>query len=228
MRAYELMEKKQYKLFVDLDGVLADFEKGVVDLTGQSFKSLDIKVKWSKLANVIIKPNSPHHNILTVLNNNEELSKDLAQRLKVLRQLTRLELIDNTSSITDLGRKVVADLDIGKEFTHGPNFYSNLEMMPDGKDLWNYVSKYKPTILTGIPRGNWAQPQKKAWVAKYLGSSIPVITGMARDKYTYAAKNHILVDDTQRNIDEWTRAKGIGILHISAKDSIQQLRDLGL
>lgn len=164
MRAYELMEdeEQQYKLFVDLDGVLANFEKGVLDVTGFPINK----------------------------------QKSNSQMWKALYQ-------------------------------HG-NFYAELDMMADAMVLWNYVKKYNPTILTGIPRGNWAPPQKEAWVAKHLGSSVPVITGMARDKYNYAAENHILIDDTKRNIDEWNRAKGIGIHHIGAKSSIEQLQDLGL
>lgn len=229
MRAYELMEKKQYKLFVDLDGVLADFEKGVLAVTGQSSKSLDLKTMWAKLADTTIKHGSPHHTMLDMMSRNEELTKDLRQHTKALRQLARLKLIDNNfSDITNQGQTVLADLDKGQNYVTGPNFYSNLDMMPDGNQLWGYVKKYNPTILTGIPRGNWAPPQKKAWVAKYLGSNVPVITGMARDKYTYAAKNHILIDDTQKNIDEWIRAQGIGILHINADNTIQQLKGLGL
>ncbi len=164
MRAYELMEddELQYKLFVDLDGVLANFKKGVIDVTGR-----------------------PVHK-----------QKSNSQMWKAL-------------------------------YKHG-NFYAELDPMPDAMQLWNYVKKYNPTILTGIPRGNWAPPQKEAWVAKHLGPSVPVITGLARHKYNHAAENHILIDDTAKMIEDWTRAKGIGIHHTSAKNSIQQLQDLGL
>ena len=47
-------------------------------------------------------------------------------------------------------------------------------------------------------------------------------------KKNYAAPNHILIDDKKSNIDEWRAAGGIGILHTSAADTIQQLKKLGL
>ena len=44
----------------------------------------------------------------------------------------------------------------------------------------------------------------------------------------YAAPNHILIDDRESNIDQWRAAGGIGILHTSASNTIQQLKKLGL
>lgn len=32
--------------------------------------------------------------------------------------------------------------------------------MPDGRELWGGVESLRPTILTGLPMGNWAEPQK--------------------------------------------------------------------
>eukprot|EP00472_Partenskyella_glossopodia_P001150 CAMPEP_0197542680 /NCGR_PEP_ID=MMETSP1318-20131121/67836_1 /TAXON_ID=552666 /ORGANISM="Partenskyella glossopodia, Strain RCC365" /LENGTH=303 /DNA_ID=CAMNT_0043101965 /DNA_START=331 /DNA_END=1239 /DNA_ORIENTATION=- len=42
-------------------------------------------------------------------------------------------------------------------------FYANLPWMKHGKALWNIISRFNPTILTGCPRGEWAQPQKRFW-----------------------------------------------------------------
>ena len=35
----------------------------------------------------------------------------------------------------------------------------------------------------------------------------------AMDKHLLARPNHILIDDRQKNVDEWNAAGGIGILH---------------
>lgn len=35
-----------------------------------------------------------------------------------------------------------------------------LEWMPDGRELWAGIVDYNPTILTGLPMGTWAEPQK--------------------------------------------------------------------
>ena len=49
----KLRRKKQnltkYKIFCDLDGVLADFERGVIDLTGRSIESQTSSKMWTKI-----------------------------------------------------------------------------------------------------------------------------------------------------------------------------------
>lgn len=37
---------------------------------------------------------------------------------------------------------------------------ANLDWMPDGRELWEGVESLQPTILTGLPMGKWAEPQK--------------------------------------------------------------------
>lgn len=36
----------------------------------------------------------------------------------------------------------------------------HLEWMSDGQELWNSIVGLQPTILTGLPMGKWAEPQK--------------------------------------------------------------------
>ena len=48
------------------------------------------------------------------------------------------------------------------------------------------------------------------------------------DMLEYANEHSILIDDMQKNIDQWKAAGGIGILHTNAKDTIKKLKDLGL
>jgi hypothetical protein len=107
------------------------------------------------------------------------------------------------------------------------DFYANLDTM-DNLKLWDYIKKYKPSILTGLPQGNWAEPQKRQWCARHLGKYVKVITGWARDKHTFAAPNHILIDDNARNIKEWETAGGIGIFHTSLQSTIKELKKLKL
>ena len=104
MRYEELREDENtvYKLYVDLDGVLADFDSKVKEITGKLPNELKLGDMW--------------------------------------RQLAR----------------------------YGDFFY-RLDWMPDGEQLWDYVKRYKPTILTGIPHGNWAPGQKRRWCGEKLG-----------------------------------------------------------
>ena len=114
---------KQPHLFLDCDGVLADFDAGVRDLLGMDAKRFEAK------------------------HGRGEFWKRLAR--------------------------------------HG-NFYGNLEEMLDAQVLFQAVKHLKPTILTGLPLGKWAAPQKERWAAKHF-PGVPIITTMARQRVTIAS-----------------------------------------
>jgi len=108
---------------------------------------------------------------------------------------------------------------------HHPHFYADLDWMPDGKELWNVVKEYVPTILTGTPRSvKAARNDKLKWCAIELGEDVPVIAGPTRDKPLYASPGAILIDDRVRTKAGWENAGGIFILHTSAKQSIEELK----
>ena len=105
----------------------------------------------------------------------------------------------------------------------GVKFWIGMDWMPDGKELWDFVKDHNPTILTGLPIGKWAAPQKKAWCVNKLGTNIPVITCMSKDKHLYCSPGDILIDDRESTRKSWEEAGGIFILHTSAEESINQL-----
>lgn len=158
------------KMYVDLDGVLADFDKGVKDFTGKSPE------EWK-------------------------------------------ETEEGESAMWKAVHKV-------------EDFYYHLEKMPDADELWGYVLQYEPHILTAIPRKTsvpGAEGNKRAWVAKHLGPTIPVFIGpYSRDKQRFAKEGYILIDDRPSNIEEWEEKGGTPIHHKNAEDTIKQLKDLGL
>lgn len=155
-----------YRLFLDLDGVLADFDAGVLKATGKLPADLGDRRMWPVLART-------------------------------------------------------------------PGFYEHLPWMADGRDLWNFAKPYKPTILTGLPIGKWAEPQKRAWCARELGPEVPVICGFSRDKGRLAAETlapgevMVLVDDRLKVQLAWEDAGGKFLLHTSAATSIAALKELG-
>ena len=56
----------------------------------------------------------------------------------------------------------------------------------------------KPTILTGLPLGSWAAPQKVEWAAEHF-PGVPIITCMARDKHKHMQPGDVLVDDRENH-----------------------------
>lgn len=148
------------KLYLDLDGVLADFDKAVRDVTGRGPDQQLPSAMWRSLAK----------------------HKD---------------------------------------------FFGSLDLMEDALELWEFCRPHRPVILTGLPLGTWAAPQKRGWVARQFGPDVEVITCMARDKHRFGGPQTVLVDDRDKARAPWEAAGGDFVLHHSASRSIEDLRDLG-
>ena len=155
-----------YRLFLDLDGVLADFDLGIYQITGCYTHQLTITKLWQAAA-------------------------------------------------------------------QADGFFEHLPWMPEGKQLWEATKKCNPTILTGLPRGQWAESQKRAWCARKLGEDVPVITCMARDKIKFArailapSEIPVLVDDRPKYKHLWEANGGVFIVHQSVSESLHHLVQLG-
>jgi hypothetical protein len=156
------MAKQQPRLFLDADGVLADFDQGARRLLGMTPKQFIAKhgrgTFWKRLA-------------------------------------------------------------------RAPNFYGSLPEMPDAQLLFEGVEHLKPTILTGLPLGKWAAPQKVEWAAEHF-PGVPIITCMARDKHKHMHPGDVLVDDREKHRAEYEAAGVVFVHHKSAEDSLRQLAEI--
>lgn len=109
--------------------------------------------------------------------------------------------------------------------------WEQLPAMPGALQHWAYIAKYDPSILTGCPTSGRQQAEagKTIWKTRELGEHVPIITDLSKNKPLHMkAPGDILIDDMQKNIDRWIAAGGVGILHVSAEDTIKQLKALGL
>lgn len=106
-------------------------------------------------------------------------------------------------------------------------FFESLELMDGamrlvdfGRDNFKHVF-----ILTasGYTPKNGAE-QKKRWYARMFPGMQVIVVPKSPDKAAYANSTTILVDDRAKSIDPWVAAGGIGILHTSVDDTIEQLR----
>ena len=153
-----------YKIYCDMDGVIADFELGYKKLTG-----IDLQGEF--------KPEG------------EEFWKPIEKA--------------------------------------GVGYWAGLEWMPDGKQLWSYLKPLNPVLLSAPSRSQSSRIGKHVWV-KHKIPGTKLILRYASQKQELATPESILIDDRQVNIDQWEAAGGIGILHTSAANTIQQLQKLGL
>jgi len=109
----------------------------------------------------------------------------------------------------------------------GVGFWVGMPWMSDGLEYWNYIEQYNPTLLSAPSRDESSKLGKRLWVKNNIPGT-KLVLAYAQDKQKYAAPNHILIDDRPSNIEQWRSQGGIGILHTSAANTIQQLKELGL
>ena len=128
---------------------------------------------------------------------------------------------------------------IGQE---GIEWWSEMDWMPDGKVLWDYIKKYDPIILSAPSRDPASAKGKMIWINRELGFNQPSATVSPKNhrwdedskvilnsqKYMFNKRyeNSILIDDTPNQVDNWVNNGGIGILHTSANDTIFKLEEI--
>lgn len=109
-----------------------------------------------------------------------------------------------------------------KRLAASENFYGSLPEMPDARLLFNGVKHLKPTILTGLPLGRWAAPQKIEWAAAHF-PGVPIITCMARDKHKHMHPGDVLVDDRENHRAAYEAANIVFVHHRNAEESLRRL-----
>jgi 5' nucleotidase, deoxy (Pyrimidine), cytosolic type C protein (NT5C) len=116
------------------------------------------------------------------------------------------------------------------------DFWANLDPMPDYSTYWGYIKYWSPGVITAYPKWGVDAPShaikgKEIWNRKHTMVPSSRFFCVAReDKQKHAINNgvpNILIDDHVKNINEWEKAGGAGILHTSAVSTIIQLKSLG-
>lgn len=107
-----------------------------------------------------------------------------------------------------------------------PDFFAELAPLPDARDLYEAVRTCQPVILTGLPRGKWAEPQKRRWAERHFPGT-PMITTTAALKREHCRPGDALIDDWDTHRHRWEEAGGVFIHHRDAVSSIRALREQG-
>jgi len=109
----------------------------------------------------------------------------------------------------------------------GVGYWVGIPWMPDGKQLWNYIKPYNPSLLSAPSMEESSRLGKRLWVRNNIPGT-KLILRSAEQKQEFANPNAILIDDRTSNIEQWRAKGGIGIMHTSANETIKQLKKLGL
>ena len=107
------------------------------------------------------------------------------------------------------------------------SFWSDMDWIKGGKQLWETVSKYPVTILSTPANSKQCITGKKKWIAKHT-PSVEYLFKPAAEKQQYAGPDSILIDDFDRNISQWQSKSGIGILHKTTRQSLIRLKQYGI
>ena len=112
------------------------------------------------------------------------------------------------------------------------NFWSTLPWKSGGRQLWNYIKKFDPHILSAYTTEDPnCKPGKRRWLSNNIGLSGNRINLVRRsEKRNFAMDGRrpaILIDDYPKNISDFKSAGGIGIIHSNTQTTISQLKRFG-
>ena len=126
--------------------------------------------------------------------------------------------------------KLFCDMDGVLVRQAGRDGFDRMPWMPDGRELWDFIAPYKPTILSMLPDANMdlCAPQKLAWCARELGADVKVIiTPDKIGKGPHATPGAVLIDDDlRRHAPAWQKHGGLYLHHRSAAETIKRLSEM--
>jgi len=113
-----------------------------------------------------------------------------------------------------------------------PDFYRSFPKMPDADDLWAYIAKYSPIVITGLPKSlmDVTAYNKNQWISQHYGQEAAdrMILCLSAHKFHHCEPGDILIDDWNKYRDRWQKAGGVWITHTSAECTIEKLQAMGL
>ena len=126
--------------------------------------------------------------------------------------------------------KIFCDLDGVLVHQTGRDGFDTMPWTEDGRELWEYVKAFNPTILSQLSPDIYVRGsvQKRVWCDRELGKDVPLIVAQARyyetAKYVHAEPGAVLIDDhPEQHQQAWERRGGVFIHHVDADSTISKL-----
>ena len=185
-----------YQIYCDMDGVLVNFQDGVIDYVNNSLQNVENGNKYKEKLRTALDRLGREHKITI-----KDISFDKSIRLKSARNYM-YKLVGNNRE-----------------------FWANLKWMPEGKAVWSYIKKFNPIILSAPMSGEGSSQGKFDWLKRNLGIDESKVI-LTHDKFKHATENSLLIDDMLKFLDPWIEAGGEGIHHHSAQTTIEKLKEI--
>ena len=199
------------QIYCDMDGVLVDFEKGIVD---QINKDLQMIRKMKD-------------------------TKNLVKIQRALDALGRDEIVIDDLKGRGATSKSVRNYMYGR-VGNDADFWANLPWMPGGKELWSFVAPYRPYILTS-PMQQGSEIGKAFWIDANLNPKPEEIHMSHKKynwAVNEDGSSNVLIDDWDKNLGPWSTHTGgkkggtysgyaIQCVNGNYQAAIAKLKDLG-
>lgn len=209
------MTKNKFQLFCDMDGVLVDYMGGVLP-TMNNF-----------VAEVAAAPNR-------FRTEKPGLYKAAKKAVAEMGGDLDAGLVGAEMKYHDVGKGTEKKKVRSLMYTLVSNNYKwwvNLDWMPDGRELWEYIKPFNPIILTG-PQGPNSKLAKKAWVLRELGlgKDRVIVTHTKHEEarpFLDKGVTPVLIDDLPKYVVPFRNVGGIAIHHANTEQTIAELQALG-
>jgi hypothetical protein len=198
-----------YQLFVDMDGVLVNFEGGVLKYMNEMMRKLEHQ------------PEHPLHKIA------RSGAKEIGgwdveiNKWHIARSDQEGSLSRNLRIRDYMYRLVENDVDL----------WANLGWESGGKKLWDYIKDIPGLEVLSAPMAEGSRKGKKEWVKRELGLPAEKVN-LADSKKSYGehnGKQGLLIDDRDKYVNEFREGGGVAIKHDpnNVDNTIKQLQQYG-
>ena len=199
-----------YQVFSDMDGVLVNFEGGVLKYMNKMMKRLKNETDhpFHKLARSAAKELGGWDVTIT--------------RWHIARPDSSEDSFPRNKRIRDFMYRLVED-DI--------DLWANLDWEKGGKKLWEYIKDIPGLELLSAPMAEGSRIGKYAWARRELGLPVSKVnlSGTKEPYGEWKGKQGLLIDDRDKYINEFINGGGIAIKHNpdDVDNTIRQLKELG-
>jgi hypothetical protein len=199
-----------HQVFMDMDGVLVDFESGVLKYMNETMARLNgnLEDPLYKLARSTAKE---------IGGWDVEIS-----RWHIARPDSSEQSFPRNYRTRDFMYRLVEN-DVG--------LWANLGWEKGGKKLWDYAKNIPGIEILSAPMAEGSREGKYLWVERELGlpRSLVNLSDTKEPFGTHKGKQGLLIDDRDKYINEFVAGGGIAIKHIpdEVDNTIRQLKELG-
>lgn len=204
----------KYQIYCDLDGVLVDFAKGAEEIINATMQKIGSDLRKYEA----IEPN---------------LKNPVYKEFKLARKVARIGhgYTDRPYTWAEINKESAQHIKPLRDLMYflaarDQGWWENLAWHPGGQELWSFIEKYEPIILTS-GMGPKSEAGKRIWCQRELGlSGNDRVKVVSNKGIPTGDKTGILIDDRSKPLGQF---QGLGIHYKPGNPgpAIAKLKDYG-